>query len=286
MKHCKFSVQISFIVLGILYSIIAHSTSSQPKYNSIIDVPQSTWDKLAAKKIYFGHYSVGRNMLEGLTMVLQEHPNIKLKIQQSKNVGHSINNPALVEGPVGKNFYPYEKLEGFKSKIETGYGQTADIAFFKFCFVDFNPETDINALFDSYKTTLEDLQKQYPDTTFAAITTPLTCYAPGLTGIEKRAKDLIKKIIGKFNEYDHSSANIFNALLTKHYAEKIPIFDLAKFESTKPDGSRVSRHINGQQRFELFPEYTTDGGHLNQLGMKIIAERFLLFLAEIADKEQ
>ena len=34
------------------------------------DVPQTKWDSLSGKKIYFGHQSVGSNILDGLRIVL------------------------------------------------------------------------------------------------------------------------------------------------------------------------------------------------------------------------
>ncbi len=278
-------IYISLFCFLIFWPIMAQSAPSELPYTSIQKVPQSTWDQLAQKKIFFGHHSVGENILQGLKTLLAEHPNIHLKIINSKEMGNQIARPSLVEGPVGRNFYPYTKLNAFKEKIEAGYGETADIVFFKFCFVDFNPETEINALFTNYRDTLDDLRKKYPDTTFAVISAPLTCYAPGFAGLEKRAKDIIKKIIGKLNIYDYKSANRFNELLTKEYKGKVPFFDLARYESTRPDGSRNSTIVDGQQNFELVQGYTTDGGHLNTIGQKLIAEQFLLFLANTAEKK-
>lgn len=267
-----------------IFSSVVHSMQVEHGYNSIQNIPQPTLEKLSRKKIYFAHHSVGENILQGVDELLKENPNIKLNIVASNNAKKNIAAPALVHDSAGKNFYPYSKLESFKEKIENGYGQTANIAFFKFCFVDFNPNTDIDALFQSYKITLDTLKEEYPDTTFVVITVPLTCYAPGLSGLEKRIKDLSKKIIGKINIYDHSSANRFNELLIKEYQGKLPIFDLARFESTKPDGSRIGYQKDGIQYFELAKEYTTDGGHLNEKGRRRIAEQFLLFLSDLADR--
>lgn len=267
-----------------IFSSIVHSMQVEHGYNSIKNIPQPTLEKLSQKKIYFAHHSVGENILQGVDELLKENPNIKLNIVASNNAQKNIAAPALVHDSAGKNFYPYSKLESFKEKIENGYGQTANIAFFKFCFVDFNPKTDIDALFQSYKITLDTLKEEYPDTTFVVITVPLTCYAPGLSGLEKRIKDLSKKIIGKINIYDHSSANRFNELLIKEYQGKLPIFDLARFESTRPDGSRIGYQKDGIQYFELAKEYTTDGGHLNEKGRRRIAEQFLLFLSDLADR--
>ena len=173
-----FMLMLSLDIIMTCSAMTASADSiAQPAYSSLQDVPQSTWDKLAQKKIFFGHHSVGSNILQGVSLILADHPNIKLNIISSKEAGTTITQPALVHGGVGKNFYPYTKIDGFRQQIEAGYGESADMAFFKFCFVDFNPETDINDVFAKYKATMDELAKQYPDTLFAAVSTPLTCYA-------------------------------------------------------------------------------------------------------------
>ena len=128
----------------IFWPVTAQSSTGDLPYTSIQEVPQSTWDELAQKKIFFGHHSVGDNILQGLSLILAENPNIKLKIFSSKDVGSRIFSAGLFEGGVGKNFYPETKLETFKEKIEGGYGQTADIVFFKFLPLS---ETLVNAFY-------------------------------------------------------------------------------------------------------------------------------------------
>jgi hypothetical protein len=262
------------------------SDIAKTENKTIADIPQSAWDRLAEKKIYFGHHSVGKNIIEGLNEILEQHPNIKLNIIKAKTAGQTLQQPGFYEGGVGRNFHPMTKIESFREKIDNGYGASADIAFFKFCFVDFNPNTDIETLFKAYSTTLDELSKKYPQTTFAAVTAPLSCYAPGLRGVKKRIKTFIKTIIGKVNTYDFSSANRFNELLLQKYTGKIPVFDLARVESTKPDGTRVIKEKNGTKNYELVPMYTTDGGHLNKRGKQVVAEQFLLFLVELAQADQ
>ena len=60
---------------------------------------------------------------------------------------------------------------------------------------------------------------------------------------------------------------------------KEPLFDLAMVESTYEDGSRYTFSANGHTYYALVPEYTKDGGHLNELGQKVAAEQLLIFLA-------
>ena len=46
----------------------------------IKDVPNEQWEKLAAKKIYFGHQSVGFNIINGINDLMKENSKIQLKI--------------------------------------------------------------------------------------------------------------------------------------------------------------------------------------------------------------
>jgi len=54
--------------------------TSAIKFQSINDIPQEKWDKLAQKRIFFGHQSVGFNILNGLNLIMADNPHIKLNI--------------------------------------------------------------------------------------------------------------------------------------------------------------------------------------------------------------
>ncbi len=41
---------------------------------SIKGVPAETWQKLSQKKIYFGHQSVGNNIIDGIKDIMKENP--------------------------------------------------------------------------------------------------------------------------------------------------------------------------------------------------------------------
>ncbi len=60
------------------------------------------------------------------------------------------------------------------------------------------------------------------------------------------------------------------------------MFDLARFESTLVDGRRSSFTKNETIYFSMVKEYSSDGVHLNELGRKIVAEQFLIFLAKLS----
>jgi hypothetical protein len=72
----------------------------------------------------------------------------------------------------------------------------------------------------------------------------------------------------------------FNTMLRDTYRGK-PVFDLAAFESTYPDGSRESSVHDGRECYAMVPLYATEGGdHLNAFGRKLAARRLLHVLAE------
>jgi hypothetical protein len=70
----------------------------------------------------------------------------------------------------------------------------------------------------------------------------------------------------------------YNQLIRSAFPKEL-VFDLARIESTRPDG-KPENHPSGTNPVPaLLPDYTYDGGHLNALGMKVVAVEFLNFLA-------
>jgi hypothetical protein len=247
-------------------------------FPSIKDIPDSAWKKLSEKKLYFGHQSVGFNITDGIRDVMKENPQIKLNIVETSNPSE-FNIPLFAHSRVGKNMDPKSKIDAFAIFVEKGIGGKADVAFFKFCYVDVTARTDVDQVFQDYKNTLSHLNKQYPKTGFIHMTVPLT-----LT--KKTFKTWIKILIGKKEiwEYDDNiKRNQFNESIRKEYDGKEPVFDLAKIESTFPDRTRSSFTKDGKTYYSLVTEYTHDGGHLNKKGRKIVAEQLLILLAGLCE---
>lgn len=245
---------------------------------SIKSVSTEAWQKLSQKKIYFGHQSVGFNIIDGIKDVMKENPQIKLNIVETSSPS-DFTAPLFGHSTVGNNTDPKSKCDAFAGFIDKGLGNKTDIAFFKFCYVDILPGTDVNKVFEDYKNTMSTIGKIYPRTTFVHITTPLTTIQTG-------PKAWIKKIIGKpVSGYDDNiKREQFNEMLRKQYNGKEPIFDLAMIESINPNGSRISFTQNGQTGYVLVLQYTNDGGHLNEMGRKRIAEQLLIQLANITNR--
>jgi len=71
--------------------------------------------------------------------------------------------------------------------------------------------------------------------------------------------------------------------MRQEYQENGNLFDIAEIESTLPDGSKVTYDYMGNTYYALAPQYTNDGGHLNEAGRRIVvAQQLLLFLARLA----
>ncbi len=244
-------------------------------YNSLKDIPDSAWESLSKKKIYFGHQSVGYNILDGVRDIMKENPKIKLNIVEGNDANLLVPG-TLLHSKVGKNTEPKTKIDEFVSFVENGMGKKADAAALKLCYVDIRENADPKALFAEYEAEIEKLRKAYPDLTIIHFTSPLTKLQAG-------PKAWVKKIIGRTlgGTKENINRHAYNELLRARYKGKEPILDIAEIESTKPDGTRSSFQSDGKTYYSMVPEYTNDGGHLNEVGRKKVAEQFILLVANL-----
>lgn len=245
------------------------------EFKALKDIPEDTWTTLSQKTLFFGHQSVGYNILDGINDLMAEYPQIKLNIVET-TAASALEKPIFAHSKVGKNSMPQSKIDAFATFAEQTFGNKADIAFFKLCYVDIKPDTDVDALFAAYKNTMHELKQLYPKTTFVHVTVPLTTRQTG-------PKAWIKGLLGKpiWGVEDNINRNRFNELLRSEFGEQGLLFDLALAESTTADGTKSSFTKDGKRYNQLAPSYTYDGGHLNETGRKVVAERLLVFLANL-----
>lgn len=243
-------------------------------------VPPSSWERLAGKRIFFGHQSVGEDIVAGLGEIAAEQRLAGLNIIEGTALPAGADGvppaPAFLHAAIGTNGDPAGKLDRFSELMLGELGETVDIAFFKFCYLDITAGTDVPRLFASYQRHLSRLKEARPDVTFIHVTVPLTALQTGPRAFVKR---LLKKPPGGYR--DNAKRNEFNLLMCLAYAGEEPFFDLALIESTQPGGSRVSYTFDGRQHFSLSPAYTDDGGHLNAAGRHFAAEHLLLLLTQL-----
>lgn len=238
-------------------------------------VPQKKWDKLAEKRIYFGHQSVGYNIMDGVKSIMNELPNIKLNIVETKDP-KDFNGPIFAHSPNGMNKDPFSKIDAFKEGIETKLADKVDIAFFKFCYIDIMEHSDVNAVFDHYMSTMSELKEKYPEITFVDFSVPIRTVN---VSVKAQFKRLVKANV--WGDKDNINRNIYNEMLREKCDSEKSFFDIAAIESLNEDGKNCLVKLKGKKYPLLCPEYSSDGGHLNEKGKLHIAKYLLLFLSEL-----
>lgn len=262
------------VLLALINCSGGNMEEANNKIQTIEKASQSKWKALVDKRIFFGHQSVGYNIVDGINNYKRENKKPNLDIKETTDIKRS-KNGLFAHYKIGKNMNPKSKISDFKKIIlEDDNGKNIDIVALKFCYVDITAKTDINKLIDDYDKMVIDIKNKYPKIKFIHFTVPLT-------ETKTTWKTWIKKIVGKKEiwEYDNNiNRNRYNELLIKKYKGKDSIFDIATIESTFPDNKRCTFKKNGKSYYSLVPQYTDDGGHLNQFGKKIVSEHLLLTL--------
>jgi len=284
-KHYLFIPLIALSIIGVLTMFVTkiktRTDTNKISLPSIDDVPKEYWAKLAEKKIFFGHKSVGYNIIDGIADVMSERDYIKLNVVEGCEPT-TFDLPVLAHSQVGKNTDPFSKIKSFKDIMNIGAGGKIDMAFFKFCYVDIMRDSDPQKIFDGYSAALEELKKRHPDTKFLHIAVPIRSVPKGL---KKNLKQSVKLLIGMPGDLeDNMMRERYNKLLRDAYSKTEPFFDLALIESVNPAGFRCYT-VKGTKKVNVMaPEYTDDGGHLNIQGRKKVAEQLLIILAEMASR--
>lgn len=233
-------------------------------------------EQVAQKKIFFGHQSVGLNILEGIKD-LSPDTTAKLNVRETSDAA-AFETPVFAHARVGENTRPSLKLSDFEGRINAGIGQRADIAMLKFCYVDIIAQTKVEKLFAEYQETMSRLKQRYPRLVIVHVTVPLRT-------VEKGLKARVKQLTGISSpaEYeDNIKRNQFNALLRDTYQGTEPVYDLAALEATAPDGSTETFTVSGVRYQALFPGYSSDGGHLVPMGRERAARGLLMTLSSPA----
>jgi hypothetical protein len=243
-------------------------------HSKLSQISEDRWNALSKMRFFFGHQSVGQNILEGLTEMISHYPAIRLTIRETSRPGDFVN-PIFAHALVGQNRNPFSKIRHFREILDGGVGPVADIAMVKFCYVDIGGGTDLDALMISIEETIASLAKRYPPLKVIIFTVPLTAKPIGL-------KPLIKRMLGRSatEEYDSLQRDIFNERLRSRFGNFV--YDLAEVEAIRPDGTGAGFRKNAGVIKALNPILTDDGGHLNRLGMQVVAADLLLFMVNHA----
>lgn len=234
-------------------------------------VSDSDLEVAASTRVFFGHQSVGMNVLDGVPGVYADR---KVDAPQVVEATTAPTQTALAHAYIGENGKPELKMTEFESMLAAGFGDWADVAAMKFCYVDITAETDVEALFADYQQTMARVEAAHPDTAFLHMTVPLTTEP----GWKSKLKGLVGR--GRSDPQDNAARERFNTLMREAYADSGTLFDIAAIESTMPNGDRVGGKYEGQPYFALYSGYAADSGHLNASASTMAAAEFVALIAK------
>jgi hypothetical protein len=226
--------------------------------------------KVARAKVFFGHQSVGVNILDGVRGVYAAHGMAAPVIEEGA-ADQDRGDGFIEHAIIGENGNPALKIEDFAGRLRSGLGQRVDAAMMKLCYVDVTSGTDVSALFATYRATIAALAREFPKVTFIYVTLPLTMDSGFLSRLRGR-------LTGSSGVADNAARERLNALIRHEYAGG-HLFDLAVAESKAPDGSRAGGVYGGQRYYALYDGYAADYGHLNAEGAQAVAAAWLKAIA-------
>jgi len=233
--------------------------------------------RLSQRRIFFGHQSVGMNLLEGVRDIAARYPDLRFRVIDASGDA-DLGPGTFAHAFMPENGNPALKLESFERALSSGAGSAADIALLKFCYVDFSSGTDAPGLFARYQAVLNELRNRHPRTVFVHVTAPLTTVGGG-------AKAALKRFLGRAPPglLENAKREAFNQLMRDRYAGEQPLFDLARLESTGADGHRELYDWNGSKIPALLAAYTDDGGHLTPDARVRFARELIALLASLPE---
>lgn len=262
--------------------------SPPPETNSVgeaamsMEQLHSDLEFLADSRVFFGHQSVGDNILDGVRDLAQK-AGVALRVEAVAVGGEIPEGPGLFHARVGANLDPDSKIAAFSAALGTVGASGYDLAVLKFCYVDLDDksrEQQPQALFARYLAGMNAIEKAHPQLHVLNSTMPLVAEPPG-------RKTRLKRLLGMSVETDAENVrrNEYNRLVRERYAGS-SLLDIARFEATDVDGRPVVFEHSGQSMEMLVPEFTTDGGHLNDAGQEWVAAAFIHRLAEALRERQ
>lgn len=246
--------------------------TSMPNSAAPADVSTADLATASTARVFFGHQSVGMNVLDGLPALYADHAMPAPRIEQGRR---PLSAPGgFVEHDyLGVNEQPLGKIQDFDHALRSGLAEHVDVAIMKLCYIDFRSDTDVDALFAAYRDTIEALERDFPDITIVKATVPLMTDRRGLSKLKARISGN-----DRFGPAENVARERFNTLVRERYAGD-HLFDVAAAESTAPDGARSGGRHDGQDYFALYDGYASDPGHLNAQGAKMAAAAWVRAVA-------
>lgn len=225
--------------------------------------------RIARRKIFFGHQSVGADVVRGLA-ALADELRVSINIAETSRIEGGAE-PCFAHARVGQNEDPASKLDEFSALLNGGLGDVIDLAMVKLCYVDVTRDTDTVELARHHDDTFDALARRHRGLRLLPVTVPLTTGFFGLRGAAA-------KLLGHNDPAnpDNRARARYNDHLRRLYADRRELFDLAAVESGVPAPPPGGRPVPA-----LSSRLTCDGGHLNRRGRKLAAVALVRTLGQL-----
>lgn len=215
-------------------------------------IPDAWMAQARALRIMFGHQSVGRNILDGLAALQNHRPSrcaVTILTYPDENPGGCVS-----QFSVGTNGDPPGKILDFQTKVDSGAMPAAQVALFKFCFVDFTDTTNVPALLNGYESTMSALEARHPTVRFVYCTVPIET---AFLATREQLNEQLRTYCSSNNK---------------------ALFDIASIESYDPSDNPI-----GGAQPTLYAGYAQgDGAHLNTAGSIRVARAWWWLMARLA----
>jgi hypothetical protein len=216
-------------------------------------------ETLQGAAIYFGHNSVGSNMVEGLYALVGENAGPEPTIVGTSDPAQ-VSAGVFAHSGIGGNGDPAAKIATFRTLMTGALGGKVDVGFMKFCFVDFetaawDSQANVDALFADYQAMVAAVHTAHPTLKLVHLTVPLSPADDANNARRERVSQKLRAAYGS------------------------DVFDLALLESTNPTTQQrvMGTGSNGPR---LYSGWASDGsGHLNAAGSRAVAQALVAFLA-------
>lgn len=200
-------------------------------------------ERLRGARIFFGHQSVGQNILDGAEQLGFRFRSVSAGEEYDGDV-------RLGEALLGRNGDGVGKVRAYVDLLDRGgVGRRVDAAGMKLCYSDVEGTTDLEPLKAAYASAVDRLTQAFPHLRLLHVTPPLESDdGPGNT----------KRLA-------------LGTWLKERYGTRAVVLDLAAVESTSPTGAPCRKN-NVPALCDALRE---DHGHLSEGGSRHVAKAFL-----------
>jgi hypothetical protein len=235
----------------------------------------SRWSVISERTVYFGHQSVGTDIVAGVEGVIREH-GVPLRLVQTHQP-EMMTGPAFVHFLVGQSRDYASKNAAVLRLLESPARARRPVVVLKFCSGDIKSRAHAAPMFEAYRDTVDTIQSEHPDVTVVHSTIPLTT-------VDGAFKSGAKRVFGRPSVREAAVArHHYNQLVRAEFTGTEPIFDIAKVQATQPDGGISGFATTGTVIETMAAHNTDDGGRLNARCQRSAAATLLDVLSAVIE---